>query len=99
MASSSRLFFTCTVVVLLFSIFCLRLRLRVGAMRAHFLLGVFLPLPASCFSELVIFRKNLLHIFSQVLGLSLGLLFLFFSVPYFGLAYYDHGNSFLFLEE
>ena len=36
-------------------------------------------------------------IFSQVLGLSLGL-FYFFSVPYFALAC-DHGDSFLFLEE
>ena len=37
--------------------------------------------------------------FSQVLGLSLGLFcYLYFSVPYFGLAC-DHGNSFLCLEE
>ena len=41
--------------------------------------------PASCFSELVIFR-NLFHVFPQVLGLSLGLFyFILFSVPYFGL--------------
>ena len=54
--------------------------------------------PASCFSELVIFR-NLFHVFPQVLGLSLGLFyFILFSVPYFGLAC-DHGNSFLCLEE
>ena len=57
--------------------------------------------PASCFSghiyfsEHVIFR-NLLHIFSQVLGLSLGLhLFTFLLGPVF----YDHGNSFVCLEE
>ena len=52
--------------------------------------------PASCFSELAVFTK-LLHIFSQVLGLSPGL-FYFFSVRYFRLAC-DHGNSFLCLEE
>ena len=63
----------------------------------YFILGFFLPYPASCFSEFVVFR-NLLHIFPQVLGLSPGLLFLFFPVPYFGLAC-DHGNSFLCVEE
>ena len=40
---------------------------------------------------------NLLHIFSRVLGLSLGLNFIF-SARYCGLAC-DHGNSFLCLEE
>ena len=60
----------------------------------HFFLGVFLPLPASCFSEIVIFR-NLLHNFSRVLGLSL---VFFLYVPYFGLAC-DNGNSFLRLKE
>ena len=60
--------------------------------------GVFLPSPASCFSEPVIFR-NLYHMFLASVGLSLGLFILFyFSVPYFGLAC-DHGNSFLCLEE
>ena len=82
------------VLVLLYRIFCLSLSFWVGAL--CFLLGVFLPQPASCFSELVIFR-NLLHIFSQVVGLSL-FLFIYFSVPYFGLAC-DHGDSFLCLEE
>ena len=65
-------------------------------MGLYFLFGVFLPYTASCFSELVLFR-NLLHIFSRVLGLSLGLN-LIFSVPHFGLAC-DHGHSFLCLEE
>ena len=45
---------------------------------------------------LVLIFRNLLHIFSEVFGLSL--FDLFFSVPYFGLAC-DHGNSFLCLEE
>ena len=46
------------------------------------------------FSELVIFR-NFLHIFSRVLGLSLGLFYFIFSAPYIiGLAC-DHGNSFV----
>ena len=62
----------------------------------YLLFGVFLPQYASYFSQLVIFR-NPLHVFSQVLGLSL-CLFLYFSVPYFGLAC-DHGNSSLCLEE
>ena len=48
------------------------------------------------FSELIIFR-NLLHIISQVLELSLFFVLFCFSVPYFGLAC-DHGNSFLCLE-
>ena len=48
-------------------------------------LGISCPNLLPCFSELVIFR-NLLHSFSQVLGLYLGLLFSCFSVPYFGLA-------------
>ena len=43
-----------------------------------------------------IYIRNLFHIFSQVLGLSLSLVF-YFCVPYFGLAC-DHGNSFLCLE-
>ena len=43
-------------------------------MGLYFLPGVFLPLPASRFFEVVIFG-NLLHIFSQVLGLSLGLFY------------------------
>ena len=38
------------------------------------LFGVFLPLPASCFSEPVIFR-NLYHIFFASVGLSLGLFY------------------------
>ena len=59
----------------------------------YFLLGDFLPEPASYFSEVVIFR-NLLHNVSQVWGISL-VLFNFISVPYFGLAC-DHGNSLLF---
>ena len=71
-----------------------------GAMDSTSFLGVFLPQPASYFSEPVIFR-NLYHIFLASVGLSLGLFNLFlpyFSVPYFGLAC-DHGNSFLCLEE
>ena len=49
----------------------------------------------------LLFSRNLYNILLQVLGLSLGLLFIYFryfSVPYFGLAC-DHGNSFLCLEE
>ena len=49
-----------------------------------------------CFSELVIFR-HLLHIFSQVLELSLGL-FYFILCTLFWVAC-DHGNSFLCFEE
>ena len=61
------------VVVLLFSIrsvlFCDSAS-ELERYGLHFFLGVFLPSPASCFSEIVIFR-NLLHNFSRVLGLSL----------------------------
>ena len=38
--------------------------------------GVFLPSPASCFSEPVIFR-NLYNIFLASVGLSLGFFFIF----------------------
>ena len=49
------------------------------------------------FSELL-FLGTCIILFSQVLGLSLGLFYLFYSsVPYFGLAC-DHGNSFLCLD-
>ena len=49
----------------------------------------------------LLFLGTCIIFFSQVLGLSLGLFFIFyryFSVPYFGLAC-DNGNSFLCLEE
>ena len=49
------------------------------------------------FLNLLFLGTLLLHVFSRVLGLSLGLYFIF-SVPYFGLAR-DDGNSFLCLEE
>ena len=51
------------------------------------------------FSEPVIF-KNLYHIFSQVLGLSLDLFyFIYFIFLYLIGLVRDHGNSFLCLEE
>ena len=48
----------------------------------------------------LLFLGTCILFFSQVLGLSLGLFhfYLYFSVPYFGLAC-DHGNSFFCLEE
>ena len=55
----------------------------------------------SCFSEPVILLRTCIIFLSQVLGLSLGIFFIFFRyfpVPYFGLAC-DHGNSFLCLEK
>ena len=54
-------------------------------------------LGVSCPNLLFVFL-NLLHVFGRVLGLSLGLSILFYSVPNFGLIC-DHGNSFLCLEE
>ena len=71
-----------------------------GAMGSTSFLGFSYPNLLLVFLNLLFFR-NLYHILSQVLGLSLGLLFIYFryfSVPYFGLAR-DHGNSFLCLEE
>ena len=61
--------------------------------------GVFLPQPASFFSEPAIFR-NPYYMFLASVGLSLGLFYFYryFSVPFFGVAC-DHGNSFLCLEE
>ena len=60
-------------------------------------LGFSCPNLLLVFSELLIFR-NLYHILSQVLGLSLGRFILFyFSVPYFGFAC-DHGSSFVCLK-
>ena len=64
-----------------------------GAMGSNSFLGFSYP-------NLLLVFLNLLSLgtciafFSQVLGLSLGLFYFYFSVPYFGLAC-DHGNSFL----
>ena len=48
----------------------------------------------------LLFLGTCIILFSQVLGLSLGLFYFYryFSVPYFVLAC-DHGNSFPYLEE
>ena len=70
-----------------------------GAMGSTFFLGFSCPNLLLVFLNLLFFETCIIFL-SQVLGLSLGL-FLFyryFSVPYFGLAW-DHGNSFLCLEE
>ena len=81
------------VLVLIFSIFCLSLSFRVGAMGSTSFLGF------SCPNLLLVFL-NLLFLgtcyifFSQVLGLSLGLFILFFLYLILGLAC-DHGNSLL----
>ena len=82
---SSSLFFTCSC-----SIFLFVTQLPSWSDGLYFLFGIFLLSPASCFSELVIFRNLLLDIdtyrsiFSQELEFPLA--FFFFSVPCFGLA-------------
>ena len=58
------------------SIFCCD-SFRVWSGGLYFLLGVFLPLPASCFSELVIFR-NLHHIFLACVETFSGSLLFYF---------------------
>ena len=67
-----------------------------GAVGSTSFLGVFLPLPASCFSEPVIFRN-----LSRKCWTFSGSFFMFYRIflyLIFGLAC-DHGNSFLCLEE
>ena len=89
--------YVCIEVVFLYSsTFCCDSASEFGAMGSTSFLGFSYPNLLLFFSELLLFLGTCITLFSQVFGLSLGLLY--FSVPYFGLAC-DHQNSFLCLED
>ena len=73
-SSSFILFFTCFGIPIYVVYFVCDSASEFGAMGSTSFFWVFLPLPASCFSESVIFR-NLYHMFFASVGLSLGLFY------------------------
>ena len=81
-ASSSNLVFYPSAMVFLYSIFCLRLSFRVWSDGLYFFWGVSCSNLLLVFSELLVIFRNLFHIFSQVLGLSLGLFYFIFIFMY-----------------
>ena len=89
--------YVCIELVFLYSsTFCCDSASEFGAMGSTSFLGFSYPNLLLFFFELLLFLGTCIIFFSQVFGLSLGLLY--FSVPYFGLAC-DHRNSFLCLED